>query len=261
MKKLFPVILFVLVTAVGYKLLSAGTLSPVAFAAISGALMIGMAFLRPKNAVTAKANPEAIANALGDFGGDAFTDDSKISDIFRSAIKDYSGNMPKGALNKLSKLASQCSSDEEKYAVSVVSALCYIQMRDYEKAIKEYNRAVVIHPTSELAHTIGTCQQRIGELKQARDSYEFALELDPHNVEARASMATAFVASRKYDEALEHAMAALEIDKRHASALATIAICYGIQGNTPLYTHYTDQAEAEGYSRKKIEDTVKALKK
>lgn len=261
MKKLFPVILFVLITAVGYKLLSAGTLSPVSFAAISGALMIGMAFLRPKNAVTAKVNPETITDALGEYAKDAFSDDSKESALFHSAVKDFTANMPKAAIAKLEKLAPQCRDDVERYAIAIICALAYIKLNKYENAILEYNRAVVIHPTSKLAYTIGTNYQRMGELKKARESYDFALDLDPSNIEARASMATAFVASRKYEQALEQAEMALEMDENFSSALATCAICYGITGNDTLYHDYTQRAVQNGYSEEKIRNTVKALKK
>lgn len=259
--KLLPIVAFILVTAVGYKLLTAGTLSPVAFAAISGALMIGMAFLRPKNAITAKTNPQAITDALGEYAKDAFTDDSKESAAYRSAIKDFTSNMPKAAVAKLEKLRSQCRDDVERYAVAIVSALAYINQNKYENAILEYNRAVVIHPTSELALTIGSCQQRIGELKKARDSYDFALELDPNNVKARSAMATAWVASRKFENALEHAELALELDDTNSSALATAAICHGVLGNDLMSSHYADKAERYGYNRQKINDTIKALKR
>ena len=261
MKKIFPLIAFIAVTVFGYKMMSAGTLSPVAFAAISGIVMVSMAFMRPKNAVTAKQNPAAISNALGEFAKDVFTDDSKESAAFQSAVKDFLANMPKAAVTKLEKLAPSCRDDRERYAVAMISALAYINQNKYEQAIQAYNRAVVLHPTSDLAMTIGSCQQRIGELRQARDSYEFALELDPQNVKARSAMATAWVASRKFDKALEHAELALELDDDNSSALATAAICHGILGNEELYRHYTAKAESTGYSRKKIEDTVKALKK
>lgn len=261
MKKMFPLIVFILVTVFGYKMVSAGTLSPIAFAAISGAIMIGMAFMRPKNAITSKQNPEAITNALGDFAKDAFTDDSTQSAAFRAACKDFLGNLPKAAVAKLEKLRGECRDDVERYAVAMVSALAYITQNKYESAILEYNRAVVINPTSDLALTIGSCQQRIGELRKARDSYEFALELDPENVKARSAMATAWVASRKFDKALEHAELALELDNTNSSALATAAICYGIMGDEEQYSYYLAKATHYGYSRQKIEDTVKALKK
>lgn len=261
MSKLLPLIVFIAVTAFGYKMVSAGTLSPVAFAALSGAIMIGMAFLRPKNAITAKKDPQVITDALGEYAKDAFTDDSKESAAFQAAHKDFLANMPKAAVAKLEKLRPDCRDDVERYAVAMVSALAYISQNKYESAILEYNRAVVLHPTSDLALTIGSCQQRIGELKKARDSYEFALELDPQNVKARSAMATAWVASRKFDNALDHAEMALELDSTNASALATAAICYGILGDEEEYSDYTAKAERYGYSRQKIEDTVKALKK
>ena len=261
MKKMLPLIIFLLVSTFGYKMVTAGTLSPVAFAAISGGVMISMAFLRPKNAITAKQNPEVITNALGEFAKDAFADDSNESAAFRSATKDFLANMPKAAIAKLDKLRDECRDDVERYAVAIVSALAYINMNKYESAILEYNRAVVLHPTSDLALTIGSCQQRIGELKKARDSYEFALELDPQNVKARSAMATAWVASRKFNQALEHAEMALELDDTNSSALATAAICHGILGNSEESSYYTARAEHYGYNRKKIEDTVKALRK
>ena len=261
MKNMIPLLVFIAVTVFGYQMVSAGTLSPVAFAAISGAVMISMAFLRPKNAITSKQNPESITNALGAYAKDAFTDDSAESAAFRAACKDFLANMPKAAIAKLEKLRPDCRDDVERYAVAIVSALAYINQNKFESAILEYNRAVVIHPSSDLALTIGSLQQRIGELKKARDSYEFALELDPQNVKARSAMATAWVASRKFTTALEHAEMALEIDDTNASALATAAICYGILGDEEEYSDYLAKAERYGYSRQKIEDTVKALKK
>ena len=133
--KMFPLLVFIAVTVFGYKMVSAGTLSPVAFAAISGAIMIGMAFLRPKNAITSKQNPEAITNALGEYAKDAFSDDSKERTAFRAACKDFLANMPKAAVAKLEKLRGECRNDVERYAVAMVSALAYINQKKYERAI------------------------------------------------------------------------------------------------------------------------------
>ena len=261
MKKLsflVPIIVIAAVSLLAYNLLAAGTINQVGFIAMTAGAMILMAFMRPKDA-NQTTNPKAIEEALGEFAKDVFQDDSKASAAFRSAVKDYAGNMPKAALNKILKLEGQCRDDKETYAVAMVTALCYIAGQNYEAAIKQYNRAIVIHPTSELAATIGSCQQRIGELKKARDSYEFALELDENNINARAQLATAYVASRKYQDALDNAMLALEIDEHHASSLATVAICHGVLGDNVLYKHYTDKAANEGYKVEKIKDTVAAL--
>lgn len=264
MKKLaslLPIAAMIAVTIFGYQAFSTGRLGGPQFVILSAAAMVLLGFVfRPKQAF-AKPNPAAVTKALGDYARNAFKDDRKESQLFQSAVQDYGKNMPKSALNKLNKLAPQCSTNEEKYAVAMISALCLEQNRDYEAVIREYNRAVILNPTSELAYTIGTHQQRIGELKKARESYDFALELDPNNINARASMATAYVASHKYEQALEQAMQALDMDENCASALATAAICHGIGDNNMMYTHYTKRAVENGYSEEKIKQTVKALKK
>lgn len=264
MKKNFlffvPVLIFLVFTLLGNRLFMSGAVDPKTLIFIVPVIALVLMLVRPKKAPK-KPITDVFEKVMGDFAADAFSDNEQLSAKFRSALTDYSGNMPKSAASKLTKLAPQCRTEEEKYAVAMASALCHVANQKYEDAIREYNRAVVIHPTSELAQTIGSLQQRMGELKKARESYDFALELDPNNIEARSSMATAWVASRKYENALEHAMIALEVDPHNASSLATAAICYGLTGEDALYTEYTDKAEVNGYSRKKIEDTVKALKK
>lgn len=259
MKKLLPVVLLILSTLIGFKMFSSGALSPAAFAGISVAVMFILVLLRPKNANT-QADPRAVTDALGEFGKDAFSDDSQVSTEFQAAVSDLLSSKPKAAMAKLEKLAPQCGDDAQRYAVAIVMALTYAKQNMYDRAIVEYNRAVIIHPTSPLALSIGSCQQRIGELDKAIDSYEFALELDPKNIQARSALATAWVANRDYQEALTHAELALELDSTNASSLATTAICHGLLGNSDMREQFTAKAEKQGYSRKKIDDTIKALK-
>lgn len=255
-----PILIFLLVSLVGNRLMASGALSPTAMLVLIPVIAVVMMLVRPKQQA-AKPIGDVLEKVMGDYAVNAFADDEQLSRKFQSALNDYSGNMPKSAISKLTKLAPQCRTDEEKYAVAMASALAYTAVQNYEAAIREYNKAVVLHPTSDLAVSIGSLQQRMGELKKARESYEFALDLDPSNIEARSNLATAWVASRKYENALEQAMLALEQDENHASSLATAAICYGLTGEDTLYTEYTNKAESSGYSRKKIEETVKALKK
>lgn len=257
---LIPIIIFLVFTLVGNQLFLSGAMNPTVFVVIGVVLMLGLALIRPKTAAP-KPAADVEQAVMGDYAREAFADNPQLRNKLLSAMKDYGGNMPKAALGKLIKLAPQCSIDEETYAVAMASALCYTAEQNYEEAIRQYNKAVVLHPTSELAATIGSCQQRLGQLKQAKDSYEFALELDPANADARSSLATAYVASGHYDTALEHAMKALEQNEKHASSLATAAICYGIQDDPLLYKHYLGLAVENGYSQEKIQKTVSALKK
>lgn len=257
---LIPIIIFLVFMMISNQLFLSGTMSPTALIVFGAVLLFGLATLRPKNAAP-KPAADVEQAVMGDFARDAFADDPQLRNKLLSAMKDYGSNMPKSALGKLAKLASQCRTDEETYAVAMASALCHVALHDHKEAIAHYNRAIVVNPTSELAVTIGSCNQRLGQLREAKDSYEFALDLDPNYVDARSSLATVYVAQGKYETAVEHALMALKLDENHASSLATAAICYGIQDNNLLYKHYQKLAVENGYSQEKIQKTVAALKK
>lgn len=256
---IIPVLIFALVTMLGNRLYASGAVSPTTLVLGAGLLFFLLLMIRPK--AKSSAAPDKALTLLGDFAQDAFADDEKLAGKYQSAVADYRNNMPKSAINKLEKLQSQCKTDADTYAVCVVQGLAKSSIGDYEAAIKLYNKAVILHPTTELATAIGSAQQRIGELRQARDSYEFALDLDSNNIDARSNLATAYVADGMFEDAITEARLALELDENHASSLATCAICYGILNDSLLYKSYTDKAVENGYKADKISTTVTALKK
>ena len=102
---------------------------------------------------------------------------------------------------------------------------------------------------------------RLGNLDKARDSYEYALDLDENNLEARSRIATTYVADHDFTMALEYANQIIDEDETHSSALATAAICHGLLGDPVMSNYYTKQAVEYGYSQKKIEETIATLKK
>lgn len=255
-----PVLIFLLFMRLGIGVLATGTVNPAVLIGITAVIMFVLVVLRPKNkGSSAVSNLEK--KARGEFAKDAFADDAKLGSLFQAAIKDYSGNMPKAALAKLTKLAPMCTDDKEIYAVSMATAQCHLILGKPLPAIREYTRALGIHPTAEVALELGSCHQRLGNLDKARDTYEFAQDLDENNLEARSRIATTYVADHAFETALEHANMVLDKDAHHASALATAAICHGLLNDPVMCKYYTEQAVENGYSRKKIEETVSVLKK
>ena len=256
-----PVLIFLGFMAVTNKMVASGTFNPLIMVAIFGGAMIVMALIRPKNKQKAKPVSEIEAKVRGDFAKDAFADDAQLNAKFQSALKDYSGNMPKSALGKLQKLAPLCRNDPEKYAVAIATAQVQLTLGKFFDAARQYTTALVIHPTPDLAMEQGGCYQRMGELDRARSSYTYALDLDENNLEAHSAIATTYVADREYEEALGVALKVLEKNEKHPNALATTAICYGLLNDPIMSRRYADLAEENGYSRKKITDTINALKK
>ena len=257
---LLPILIFLLIMSLGNRVLATGSVSPSTLVILVAVGMGILVLLKPKsNGSKAVSNLEQ--KARGEFAKDAFADDPKLGAMFDKAISDFNKNMPKAALAKLTKLATLCTGEKEIYAVSRATAQVQIVLGKPLPAIREYTRALGLHPTAEGAIELGSCHQRLGNLDKARDSYEFALDLEPDNLDARAILATTYVADGDYDTALEQAQLVLEKNEQHSSALATAAICSGLTGDPVMCKYYTDQAVANGYSKKKIEETIAALKK
>lgn len=257
---IIPVLIFLLFMSLGNKVLATGTVSPSSLVIIVVVAVGLILFMKPKTKVNKPATDIEV-KARGEFAKDAFADKPQLEAKFQAAIKDYNSNMPKAALAKLTKLAPLCTDDKEIYAVSMATAQVQMLLGKPLPAIREYTRALGLHPTTQGAIDLGSCHQRMGNLDKARDSYEFALDLDPDNLEARAILATTYVADGDYYTALEQAQMVLEKNDKHASALATAAISCGLTGDPVMCKHYTTQAVENGYSKKKIEETIAVLKK
>jgi tetratricopeptide (TPR) repeat protein len=257
---LVPVAVLLVVFAFFKLIFASGPVNPILMGGILVVSLVGSLLLRPKNNGNHR-NTDTTLSLLGDYSKDAFSYDAALSAQFQGAVSDFLNSMPKAATKKLENLQPLCKTDADTYAVSVTLGMIKASNGDYSAAIKLFNRAVILHPTAELADTIGSAHQRIGELEEAMDSYEFALDLDPENIDIRAKLATACVADGKLEEAIEQAQLVLDLREDHASALATIAICHGILGNDDLYSGYTARAVEAGYQEQKITATVPVLKK
>lgn len=263
MKRILFMILPILVIATGILIvprLMAGGTSPITLILISGVLMFIMIMSRPKKAVT-KSMEQISDELLDDYCANAFDAHDALGKKYEAVLRDIGNNMPKAASAKLKKLESECVTDPQKYAVALAAGKTSYLTKDFKNVIRQYNKAIVLNPTPFLAYSIGDCHQRLGALEKARDSYEFACELDPSNPKYPSSLATAYVGDGMYDDGIAYALDALNLDENYAQALATLAICYGVKDNRMMYDHYRNQAVDNGYSQEKIESTVKALKK
>lgn len=257
---LVPVLMMLVFMKLSTGMLSSGTVNPLVLIGISVFFLVLLLAFRPKNKGTKTASTLE-QKARGEFAKDAFAEDPKLETMFQAAIKDVNSNMPKAALKKFEKLAELCTGDKERYAVSMATAQCQILVGKPLPAIREYTRALNIHPTAEVAMELGSCHQRLGNLDKARDSYEYALDLDENNLDAPARIATTYVADHDFQTALTYANRVIDKDENHTSALATAAICHGLLGDSVMCTYYTNLAADNGYSQKKIEETIVTLKR
>lgn len=263
MKKIGFMIGPILVIVLGMVLmprLLAGGMNPSMLVLLGAGMIFLVAMIRPKKAPT-KSLRQIEEEVLDDYCRDAFAADEALAKKFNGILTDISKNLPKTAAGKLQKLEAECTTDPQRYAVAQASAMTYRLTQDWKNVIRACNKAIVLNPTDKLAYSIGECNQRMGYLDKARDSYEFAQELDPKNPQYPSSLGTVCVGDGDYDTAIDYAQDALELDETFPQALATMAICYGMKNDSVMHKFYLEKAMSNGYSQEKIESTIKALKK
>ena len=197
--------------------------------------------------------------SYAEFIQNAFSDDKKLDNKLYNAIHDYNLNKPAAAVSKLSKLRKECQRTADLYAVTVFLGLCYDDMRLYTDAIKAYEAALKIRPTSTIYSNLGLCYYRTGNTEGAEKSYENAIQLDPHNPFVYNNLSALYFRDGEYYDALEYAEMALSENPNLLQALSTAAICSALIGETEDYERYYRQAVTKGYDGKKIKATIQAL--
>lgn len=224
-------------------------------------LLIGFANLFPnKKNSTGKNAKEVYKQALGEFIDGAFAQDKKAENKLYSALNAFGTGKSKAAAAKLEKLLPVCRNDTDRYAVTSILGMCYGNMGEYTRAIQEYNKAMVMKPNSTLSSNIGMCYQRQGDAEKALDAFEYAVELDPENANAYNNIATVYFADKNYETALEYAQKALDYKPNMPQALGACAICYALLGDQEMHQRYAQLAIGNGYSKRKIDTTIAALR-
>ncbi len=219
---------------------------------------IGTMFKNPRQRPVA--NKKALyQKAYPEFIQEPFAEDPKLEKRFYDAIHDYNRNKPDAAVAKLDKLRKECQRTSDLRAVTVFSALCLTDLGRHGEALKQYEAARSIRDCSTLASNMGLCAYRLGNLRQAQDCYEEAIQLDSSNAYAYNNLSTLYFAVGDYESALGAAQDAISCNEKMPQALSTAAICAKLLGLDGDYEQYYRRAVAAGYDGSKIKQVIKKL--
>lgn len=219
---------------------------------------IGTMFKKPKQRPVA--NKKALyQKAYPEFIQEPFADEPKLEKRFYDAVHDYNRNKPADAVAKLEKLRKECRNTAEMRAVTVFTALCLTDLGRHGDALKQYEAARRIRDCSTLASNMGLCAYRLGNLRQAQDYYEEAIQLDSNNAFAYNNLSTLYFAVGDYESALGAAQDAISCNEKMPQALSTAAICAKLLGFDGDYEQYYRRAVAAGYDGDKIKRVIKQL--
>lgn len=204
-----------------------------------------------KKAMYTKAYSEYIENV--------FPEDRKLQKLFFDAVDDYNHEKPASGAAKLEKLRSSCTRRSESYAVTVFLALCLDEMQVYDKAAEQYRAALSMKPNSSLASNLGLVLDRMGRAEEAVAAYQQAIRLDPCNANAFNNIAQQHLRNGDYEQALEMAAKAAELNPKLAPAHNALAISSYMLGDMDAYEQHFRRAVSNGSNGERIKAFIASL--
>lgn len=206
-----------------------------------------------------KRTPDVYRNVYKDLIGDAFSDGSKQSKTFFRALDLYNDDAYSKALGLLGSIPKEGLPLKDRFALSVFTALCYDDMRQYARAAEEYEKAWDLRENSTVASNLGLCYQHLGQDENAIAAYENAISIDPENAYPYNNLAQLYIRQEEYEQALEYAEKATAIRSNFHQAYSAQAVCHAMLGNQELYEKALRRAVANGSDRESIEEYVRSL--
>jgi tetratricopeptide (TPR) repeat protein len=113
--------------------------------------------------------------------------------------------------------------------------LAYYNMRQYDRAIGEFSRAIVLHPSYGVAfNNIGNAFFHIGRYDRATEAQTKAIALEPRNPVFLFNRGLTYAAKGEYDRAIEDYEGAIVLDPAYSEAYNNLGIVYYQKGLYPM---------------------------
>lgn len=239
------------------KVIETGTLTR------GGLLLLGLVFSVVKLSTRTNrkaANKKALySKAYSEYIQNVFSEDRKLEKLFYDAVDDYNQNRPSAGVAKLEKLMGSCFNRNDRYAVTVFLALCFGEMKLYDKAVEQYRAAVSMKPNSSLYSNMALALERMGQEEDAFAAYEKALQLDPKNANAWNNMAQNRMRNGYYEEAIKLASKAVEANPTLSPAHTALTVCSYMLGDMEAYEQHYRRAVSHGAKGDRIKAYIASL--
>jgi len=109
--------------------------------------------------------------------------------------------------------------------------LAYINRREYEKAIAEFNKTIELQPRYYLAYyNAGVVYQLLNRLDLARSSYETCLKINPQSFRAYYNLGILYKKEGELDKAVSAYENAISLDPRHPFVYNNLGVVFMEKG-------------------------------
>ncbi len=191
-----------------------------------------------------------------DLIGNAFWNDKKLERRFCRALDAYNADQYQSALRRLEALMEKVTRNEDRFAITVFTALCYDDMRAYPQAIRAYGDALRYGDNSTVYSNLGLCLQRTGDFKGAIAAYVEAIRVDPKNDYAYTNAAQLMVRVERYEDALAYAEQACALNQNLMPAHTVRALCHAVLGNKDEAEQAIRTSVKCGADRHRLEEVI-----
>ena len=191
--------------------------------------------------------------------GDAFTADKAGEKRFFDGVHEWNKSRFKNALAIFDSVMKEATNTSERFAVLFFSAMCYDDMKIYEKAATLYEQALLVKGNSSAASNLGICYERMGKPEKATEAYERAIYIDPENPYSYNNLAQSLVKQGRFDEAIKWAKDAINRKSNMYQAHSALAVCYAMTDCREEYEAEYRLAVANGANGNMLKDYIKSL--
>ncbi len=176
---------------------------------------------------------------------------SKGDKLVTEAVDYYKAENYTAALDALKEAEDSKLKSTKEEVLYFYLGETYFKTGDYEKSIEYHRKATEFEPELFKSYvTIGVCQRKLGNEKEALKAYSEALLYDPQNSDSvglYVSLGSLYIANGKPYTAIDYLEKAEAIYPEHPAAHAYLAIAYAMAYEYAMADNQLALAVAHGY--------------
>ncbi len=204
------------------------------------------------------ASLRAYKRAYADMIKDAFADDRRKLNVLLKALRLMDEEDFEKSLRLLNSLRESCKNNDERYAVSLFTAVDYNYLEDYEKAAAIYEEMIERGlADSRIFSNVLNCYSEMGEYEKARNAGLAAVHAEPPNWNAFHNFAWFLFGDGKYEEAEDYAKKALELKGNSVETITLLYVLCTLGGRSGEAELYEKKAVANGRSKQELQEIVR----
>jgi tetratricopeptide (TPR) repeat protein len=123
-------------------------------------------------------------------------------------------------------------------------AYCYQEKKDFENALKNYQRAELIDRKPWTIKKTGLCLRKLGRKEESLEYYLQASDMEPENLHTQMMVGHCYLDLKNYEEALKYYFRIEYSDPGNLKILRPIAFCYFALGEFEDSEKYYDRLAA-----------------